>query len=203
MKIKSAEFITSAPDLDSCPESVLHEFAFIGRSNVGKSSLLNMLAGRNALAKVSATPGHTRLINFFLINNAWSMVDLPGYGYASTSKENRLKYQDMIVDYMTKRQNLACVFVLIDSRHSPQVIDLEFVQWLMGSKVPMVLVFTKADKPSATLLQKNIELFKESMSAWCEGFPKIFTSSTATKQGRSELLGFISNVVHGGGVAVA
>jgi GTP-binding protein len=186
MKVHSATFQTSSPDLRSCPESDLQEFAFIGRSNVGKSSLINLLTNKSTLAKVSSTPGRTELINFFLINNKWCLVDLPGYGYAKTA--NRDKFQGMIVDYLTKRSNLSLVFVLIDGRHTPQVIDLEFVHWLMGKNVPCVLVFTKADKLSASALQVNIDLFKEAMSEWCETEPLIFKSSIKTKTGQVELL---------------
>src|SRR4051794_22890167 len=130
MNIKSAVFETSAPNLDSCPEETLPEFAFIGRSNVGKSSLVNLLAGKKNLARVSKIPGYTKLINFFIINKAWRLVDLPGYGYAHVARENQARFNDAVSNYLAKRTNLACVFVLIDSRHSPQKIDLEFIQWL-------------------------------------------------------------------------
>lgn len=195
MKIKTATFQTSAPDFDSCPTSDFPEFAFIGRSNVGKSSLLNMLAGRNALAKVSTTPGHTRLINFFLMNETWCLVDLPGYGYARTSKTNRAGFEQMIVDYLTRRSNLSCVFVLIDSRHEPQVIDLEFVNWLMSNRVPMVLVFTKTDLLKPAHVEKNIGLFKKAMSKWSEHLPRIFTCSSKTQNGRKELLNIITGTL--------
>ncbi|MDB6156108.1 MAG: GTP-binding protein EngB [Chthoniobacteraceae bacterium] len=191
MKIRSALFYTSAPSLDSCPTSALSEFAFIGRSNVGKSSLLNMLAGKDGLAKVSATPGHTQLINFFVINDAWSLVDLPGYGYATTHRTERARFETMISDYLTKRSNLARVFVLIDSRHAPQTIDLEFVQWLMTAGTPIAFVFTKVDKSKPKQVQKNIELFREAVSAMSQEFPPFFTTSIETGDGRSQLLGFI------------
>ncbi len=174
MNVTNVRFQISAPDLASCPDSELREFAFIGRSNVGKSSLLNMLAGAKTLAKVSATPGHTQLINFFPVNSAWTLVDLPGYGYARTAGGDRDRFQQMIAGYLTGRENLAGVFVLIDSRHPPQQIDLEFVQWLITESVPFALVFSKADTVKAGLLQKNIELFQAKIAPWCgdvaEGF---------------------------------
>src|SRR4028119_1454558 len=146
MKIKTAQFVTSALTIESCPPEKLPEFAFIGRSNVGKSSLLNMLTGQSGLAKVSATPGHTRMINFFLIDNAWTMVDLPGYGYAKTIKKDPQQFQAMVASYLSNRASLRCILVLIDSRLTPQQIDLEFVQWLIDNELPFVLVFTKSDK---------------------------------------------------------
>ncbi len=195
MKILSAKFLISAPDLSACPASDLPEFAFIGRSNVGKSSLLNMLAGAKALAKVSATPGHTQLINFFTIDNTWSLVDLPGYGYARKARSERARFQQMIASYLTGRTNLACVFVLIDSRHEPQAIDLEFVQWLLEESVPFTLVFSKADTVKAGLLAKNIELFLGKIAAWCGELPRVFTTSAKTRSGRHELLGFIGETL--------
>jgi GTP-binding protein len=195
MHIYSATFQISAPDLASCPVSDLPEFAFIGRSNVGKSSLLNMLAGRRELARVSPTPGFTQLINFFSMDNTWSLVDLPGYGYAKTSKAERDRFQQMIATYLSGRDNLACVFVLIDARHPPQKIDLEFVQWLMEGTVPWALVFTKADMAKPNQVKKNIELFEEELSLCVEKLPRIFTSSSKTKSGRPELLAFIQETV--------
>jgi GTP-binding protein len=195
MKITSATFNTSAPDLEGCPESPLPEFAFIGRSNVGKSSLLNMLTGKKGLAKVSGSPGHTRLINFFTINERWSLVDLPGYGYARISKQDRERFQELIADFMTHRPNLSCVFALIDARLSPQQIDLEFVRWLMEAGVPFVLVFTKSDKLKASRVAKNITAFTDAMSGWCDGLPRIFTSSAKTGSGRKDLLSFIGQAL--------
>lgn len=195
MKITSANFLTSAPDLESCPPPTVEEFAFIGRSNVGKSSLLNMLTRKKGLAKVSGSPGHTRLINFFDINDQWRMVDLPGYGYAKTSKVDREKFQRMIIEYLTEREGLSCVFVLIDSRHAPQQIDLEFVQWLMEAGVPFVLVFTKSDKSKVSKVAKNMELFGEAMSEWCDGLPRMFATSAEKGDGRQELLGFIEKAI--------
>jgi len=166
MHIKSAVFDLSAPDLDLCPPESVPEFAFIGRSNVGKSSLLNMLSGKKDLARVSLTPGFTKLINFFTMNNNWYLVDLPGYGFAKIARENSAKFNAAVSDYIANRTNLACVFVLLDSRHEPQGIDLEFVKWLGERTTRFALVFTKTDKSKAAVLQKNIELFKEQMAAW-------------------------------------
>jgi GTP-binding protein len=199
MKIGSAKFLISAPDLASCPESELPEFAFIGRSNVGKSSLLNMLAGAKALAKVSTTPGHTQLINFFSINDAWTLVDLPGYGYAKADRGVRGRFEQMIAAYLTGRPNLAVVFVLIDSRHPPQQIDLEFVHWLLEESVPFALVFSKADLVKPGLLKKHIDLFLEKIAAGCAASPRVFTTSVEARSGRTELLAFIAEVLAGAG----
>ena len=195
MHALTAKFQISAPNLALCPVSELREFAFIGRSNVGKSSLLNMLAGAKALAKVSATPGHTQLINFFATNHAWTLVDLPGYGYAKTAGGARDRFQQMIAGYLCGRTNLAGVFVLIDSRHPPQQIDLEFVKWVMSEAVPFSLVFSKADKVKAGLLQKHIELFQEKIAPWCGELPRVFITSAETRSGRQELLGFITETL--------
>jgi GTP-binding protein len=195
MHIKSAIFDGSAPDLDSCPEETLPEFAFIGRSNVGKSSLLNALTGKKGLARVSDTPGFTKLINFFTINNSWRLVDLPGYGFAQVARENKAKFNDAVNNYLVNRENLSCVFALIDSRHPPQKLDLEFVHWLGIQGVPLVLVFTKTDKVNAAQVQQNIELFKESISGWFEKLPEIFTCSSVTRSGLPELLGVIDEVL--------
>jgi len=191
MHIQTAAFQISAPNLASCPVSELSEFAFIGRSNVGKSSLLNYIAGKRELAKVSATPGHTQLINFFLMDKKWTLVDLPGYGYAKRQKSERAKFQDMVATYLSQRTNLSCVFVLIDSKLPPQTIDLEFVEWLSGCEVPYVLVFTKTDKPKPKEVLQNIALFQERMAAWCDHPPKVFTTSSEKREGRHELLDFI------------
>ena len=195
MNIRSATFQISAPDLASCPDSELPEFAFIGRSNVGKSSLLNMLVGGKALAKVSPTPGHTKLINFFSTDRKWSFVDLPGYGFAKTGKRGRDRFQQMIAEYLTGRANLACVFVLIDSRHTPQQIDLDFLQWLMDEGAPHALVFTKTDMSKPNRVKENIELFEAQISAWGRETPVVFTSSAKTKSGRSQLLEFIKHTL--------
>jgi len=195
MKIKSAVFDVSAPDLKSCPKSALPEFAFIGRSNVGKSSLINLLAERRELAMVSDTPGKTKLINFFTINNRWSLVDLPGYGYAEVARRDRHKFNEAVADYLGQRTNIFCVFVLIDSRLPPQNIDLEFVNWLGSCSVPFVLVFTKADKQSAAKTDANIALFKQSLTVQV-GVPlQTFISSSKTKAGRTDILGFIEQTL--------
>jgi GTP-binding protein len=196
MKIKSAEFEVSAPELRSCPKWALPEFAFIGRSNVGKSSLINLLTERRELAKVSDTPGKTKLINFFVINGAWSVVDLPGYGYAAVGQQRRLEFNEAVADFISGRRNLRCVFVLIDSRLSPQPIDLEFLQWLNGlAFVPFALIFTKTDKQSAAQGQANIELFKKAVSDFRAELPDIMVSSAKTRAGRSDILSYIERTL--------
>ena len=197
MKIHSSQFELSAVSLEGCPRSSLPEFAFIGRSNVGKSSLINLLANKDGLARVSGNPGRTREINFFTINGKWSLVDLPGYGFAKVSKADRARFQGFMADYLIKRENLFCSFVLIDSRHSPQRIDLEFVQWLVEGAVPFSLVFTKADKSKAAVLRKNVALFLDAMKEWSEGEPAVFKSSAKTGDGRREILAFIEDAIQG------
>lgn len=191
MKIKSADFEVSAPDLATCPRSELPEFAFIGRSNVGKSSLINLLCERKELAKVSATPGKTKLINFFRINGNWSLVDLPGYGYAHVGKQQRAEFNEAVAEYLQQRKNIVCVFVLIDSRLPPQRIDLDFINWLAGCEVPFAVVFTKTDKHSATQLAANVKLFEETVFTGWEELPATFMTSSKTKNGRTEILNFI------------
>jgi GTP-binding protein len=195
LKIHSAIFAQGAVSLETCPVSKLPEFAFIGRSNVGKSALLNLLSNQTALARVSGKPGRTREINFFTINKEWSMVDLPGYGYAKASLADRARFHEFVSDYLLERSNLSCAFVLIDSRHSPQKIDLEFVRWLVESNIPFNLVFTKADKVKPGEVKRNIALFTEAMAEWSEGEPNIFTSSVKTREGRSEILRFIGEAL--------
>ena len=195
MQIKDAVFEISCPDLESCPDSTLPEFAFIGRSNVGKSSLINMLTRKKDLAITSSKPGRTRLINFFLINKKWSLIDLPGYGYAKASGSDRKKFQEFVTDYLLNRPNMSCVFVLIDSRLTPQRIDLEFTEWLINCEIPFVLIFTKADKSKPRIVEQNIELFKEGMKEFCDGLPRIYTCSSKTEQGRGEVLHFINEAV--------
>ena len=197
MKVHSAKFQTSAPSLALCPISNLPEFAFIGRSNVGKSSLLNVLSGAKALAKVSATPGHTRLINFFSMDGKWTLVDLPGYGYAKTARTEADRFQQMIAGYLTGRENLACVFVLIDSRHPPQGIDLEFVEWLLRESVPFALVFSKSDMVKAGELRENTELFLAKIASWCGDLPRSFVTSAKSGDGRRELLDYIAETLGG------
>jgi GTP-binding protein len=191
MDISSAIFDCSSPDLDSCPDESLPEFAFIGRSNVGKSSLLNLLAGKEALARVSPTPGFTKLINIFTMNKAWRLVDLPGYGFAEGVRKDSARFNHAVSRYLKQRTNLCLVFALIDSGLEPQEMDVEFVEWLARNTVPFVLVFTKTDKVTPTTVQANIEAFTARISAWFEKLPAIFTCSATTEQGRQELLGVI------------
>jgi GTP-binding protein len=196
MKITTVAFDRSAPDLKSCPQSLRPDFAFIGRSNVGKSSLINALTRKKDLAKVSDLPGKTKLINFFVINNAWHLVDLPGYGFAKVTKEQRADFNESVADYLENRENLLCVFVLIDSNLPPQRIDLEFLEWLGGTQTPFALVFTKADKQSATRAQANIELFKKEIAPWWpDELPGIIVTSSKTGDGRAEILEVIAETL--------
>jgi GTP-binding protein len=195
VNILSAIFDRSAPDLDSCPDESLPEFAFIGRSNVGKSSLLNMLAGDEGLARVSPTPGFTKLINLFTMNQCWRLVDLPGYGFAQGARKDRARFNHSVMDYLENRTNLCLVFALIEAGLAPQAIDLEFVEWLVRRAVPFVFVFTKTDKVSAVTAQQSIAAFAERISPWFEKLPAVFTSSAATRRGRQELLGVIDEQI--------
>jgi GTP-binding protein len=195
VKIKSAEFEVSAPDLASCPEWALPEFAFIGRSNVGKSSLVNMLTERRDLAKVSDAPGKTQLINFFVVNGAWCLVDLPGYGFANVGKQRRLEFNDAVADFLSERRNIKCVFVLIDSRHPPQPIDLEFLKWLECESVPFALIFTKTDKQAVSRTQASMNGFRGAMGEWRSEMPDMIASSSKSKAGRSDILGYIEDVL--------
>jgi GTP-binding protein len=195
VQISSAIFDCSAPDLDACPDESLPEFAFIGRSNVGKSSLLNLLAGQDGLARVSPTPGFTKLINFFTINRTWRLVDLPGYGFAEGAKKDSARFNKAVARYLKHRTNLSLVFTLIDSGLSPQEMDLEFVEWLVRNAVPFVLVFTKTDKELPVTVQANIAAFMESISSWFEKPPAIFTCSAAKEMGRPELLKVIDEAI--------
>ena len=191
VNISSATFDCSAPDSDSYPDESLPEFAFIGRSNVGKSSLLNLLAGEQGMARVSSTPGFTKLINIFTINNCWRLVDLPGYGFAQVARKHQARFNEASADYLEHRTNLCLVFALIESGLTPQKIDLEFVEWLVRHAVPFVLVFTKTDKVPAATVQTNLAAFTDRVSAWFEKLPAVFTCSAETGQGRQELLGVI------------
>lgn len=195
MKIQSAQFLLSAPDLSACPEPGRAEVAFIGRSNVGKSSLINLLTRQKDLAKVSATPGKTKLINFFTINDAWHLVDLPGYGYAQVARVDRARFSRTVAEYLERRENLRWVFVLIDSRLSPQPIDLAFLHWLAGRNAPFSLIFTKTDKIKPSALIKAQEVFLESLAEFVEGAPDIFATSTKTGEGRDKILGFIDEAL--------
>jgi GTP-binding protein len=195
MIIKKAEFVISNDDPSKCPKTSKPEFAFVGRSNVGKSSLINMLTGYRNLAKISVTPGKTRLINHFNINDEWFLVDLPGYGYAKTLRTNREKWLLFIRKYLINRENLQCVMVLIDARHEPQKLDLEFMKWLGMNEVPFAMVFTKADKLTRNHLEKNLVNYKKEMLKSWEELPPLFISSAETGAGRDDLLDFIEDIV--------
>lgn len=190
--ILKAEFLISSPDVASCPEGKLPEFAFIGRSNVGKSSLINMITASKGLAKISQTPGKTRLINHFIVNDEWYLVDLPGYGYAKISRSERAKWKKMINAYLLKRENLVCTFILIDSRHEPQKIDLEFMAWMAEHQLPFVLVFTKTDKLSKVKLDDSINNYIRHLSLSWEEVPQMFITSAKTALGKEGLLSFIA-----------
>ena len=194
MKIKTAEFVISNSKVEKCPDSRLPEYAFIGRSNVGKSSLINMLTGRKSLAKTSAKPGKTQLINHFLINKNWHLVDLPGYGYAKVSKSVKRTFQKFITAYFEKRKQMVCAFVLIDSRHEPQKIDLEFMQWLGENQVPFCIIFTKADKLKPKALERNINEYQRQMLEFWAEMPEFFVSSATTGLGQEEILGYIEAI---------
>ena len=195
MIIRSAEFDTSAAGIDDCPPPGLPEFPFIGRSNVGKSSLINMLTNRKGLARVSSTPGHTALINFFTINGAWRLVDLPGYGYVKSGEQNKSKFTGIITGYLPSRISIRRVFVLIDSRHEPHHIDLEFTSWLSGHRVPYALVFTKSDKLKPSAVARNIAAFQTALKEWTPEPPQAFASSAESREGRSDLLNYINSLV--------
>ncbi|MCK0123688.1 ribosome biogenesis GTP-binding protein YihA/YsxC [Gelidibacter sp. F2691] len=191
MIIKTAEFIMSNSDVDKCPKDTLPEYAFIGRSNVGKSSLINMLTNHKNLAKTSGRPGKTQLINHFLINKNWFLVDLPGYGYARVSKSSKKKFQKFITDFFEKRQQLVSAFVLIDLRHEPQKIDLEFMEYMGESGIPFSIIFTKADKLKPKAIERNAEAYmKELLKTW-EETPNYFITSSTSAVGRDEVLQFI------------
>ncbi|MBP6446427.1 MAG: YihA family ribosome biogenesis GTP-binding protein [Saprospiraceae bacterium] len=195
MKIKQAEYIASYPNVGSCPLEDKPEFAFIGRSNVGKSSLINMLTNKKGLAKVSVTPGKTQMINFFEINNSWILVDLPGYGYARTSKSNKATFSKMIRSYLTQRASLSLAFVLIDIRHALQKIDEQFISWCGENQVPFCIVFTKADKISKKVISKHIQIINtELLKSWNE-LPLQFITSSETNAGREEILGYINQII--------
>jgi GTP-binding protein len=194
MKIKSAEFIMSNSNVTKAPKDRIPEYAFIGRSNVGKSSLINMLMGRKDLAKTSGKPGKTQLINHFKVNDTWFLVDLPGYGYAQVSKKKRVIFQHFIENYFKEREQLVCTFVLIDSRHDPQKIDLEFMRFLGENQIPFCIVFTKADKLSSSKLNKQITSYKKKLLQHWESLPQTFTTSSTSKLGREEFLNFIATI---------
>jgi GTP-binding protein len=191
MEIQSAKFIKSSPDLKSCPDAGFPEYAFAGRSNVGKSSLLNLLINIKNLAKTSSTPGKTRLINHYLVNDNWYLVDLPGYGYARAGKKTRESFLTTIGDYLLHRENLACLFILIDCRHRPLKSDLEFIEWTGLNQIPLALIFTKTDKLSGTELNRNLEYYRNTLQQTWEELPPVFTTSALRYSGREELLAFI------------
>jgi GTP-binding protein len=194
MKIKSADFVMSNSNVTKAPQDNIPEYAFIGRSNVGKSSLINMLMERKDLAKTSGKPGKTQLINHFKINDSWFLVDLPGYGYAQISKKKRVIFQHFIENYFKERKQLVCTFVLIDSRHDPQKIDLEFMQFLGENQIPFCIAFTKADKIGSSKINKQITSYKKKLLNYWETLPHSFLTSSSTSLGREEVLDFIENV---------
>lgn len=194
MQIRSAKFISSNSDVAKCPEGNLPEYAFIGRSNVGKSSLINMLTARKGLAKTSATPGKTQMINHFMINDNWYLVDLPGYGYAKVSQTSRARFAAMIEKYLQQRSNLVCTFVLIDIRHEPQTNDMDFMSWMLEQQLPFAMIFTKADKLSKTAVAKAVAHYTElALQYWAE-MPPVFISSAETGEGRNEILSYIESL---------
>ena len=192
--IKNATYIISSPDVKDCPRSVLPEYAFIGRSNVGKSSLINMLCHNPKLAKTSQKPGKTLLINHFLINESWHLVDLPGYGYAQAGQQQREALRRMIERYCLLREQLVCLFVLIDCRHEAQKIDMEFINWLGENGVPFALVFTKGDKLGKVRLKENVEAYKQQLLEYWEELPPVFVTSSETGLGREELTQYIEEL---------
>lgn len=196
MKIRSAVFEVSNSDVSKCPEGNRHEYAFIGRSNVGKSSLINMLTGHRSLAKTSQTPGKTLLINHFLINDEWYIVDLPGYGFAKRSRDERDRLQRIITDYVSRREQMTCLFVLVDGRHKPQKNDTEFMNWLGENGVPFAIVFTKLDKLGRVAGQQAVDAYKREMLETWEELPPMFVTSSADGRGRDELLDYIDQLNH-------
>ena len=194
MEIKSASFVMSNSQVEKCPTIKLPEYAFIGRSNVGKSSLINMLTGRKSLAKTSGRPGKTQLINQFLINHEWHLVDLPGYGYARVSKKAKKTFQKFITDYFQQREPLVCAFVLVDSRHEPQKIDLEFMQWLGENQIPFSIIFTKADKVKPKALEKQVNDYNAVLLETWESLPPYFITSSSKNLGGEEVLNYIDEI---------
>ncbi len=197
MEITKSEFVSSVADVRKCPPSDKPEFAFIGRSNVGKSSLLNMLTSRKNLAKTSNKPGKTQTINHFIVNDQWYLVDLPGYGYASVSKEKRAGFGKIIESYVLKRENLNCLFILLDSRLEPQKIDLEFIQWAGEKEIPLGLIFTKADKLTKNQLKRNITNYRETLHKTWEELPPIAVTSSTDKSGKEDVLSIIAKALGG------
>ena len=194
MIVNSARFVTSSPSVDKCPDTQMHEYAFIGRSNVGKSSLINMLTGKKDLAMTSATPGKTMLINHFIVNDKWQIVDLPGYGYARRSKADRARLEDMIHNYILNRQQMTNLFLLIDGRHQPQKIDLEFMNWLGENGVPFSIVFTKLDKLTSTAARKATADYCSALLEYWNELPPVFRTSSVDRRGRNEILDYIEQL---------
>lgn len=194
MQIKSADFLVSSARIEQCPDGSLPEYAFIGRSNVGKSSLINMLTGKGKLAKTSATPGKTILINHYIINGEWYLVDLPGYGYAKRSKKDTERFEHMITTYILDREQMTNLFLLIDVRHEPQQIDLEFMEWLGENSVPFSIVFTKADKVAKAKLKGNVMHYLTELKKQWEELPPYFVTSSEAKMGREEILNYIEEI---------
>lgn len=194
MQIKSAKFYISSQKEKDCPKTIMPEYAFIGRSNVGKSSLINMITNQKKLAKTSSTPGKTQLINHFLINNSWYIVDLPGYGYAKTSKSNKKKFQKSITEYFKKRKQLVSAFILIDIRHSPLKIDLEFIIWLATNKIPFSIIFTKTDKITKTEIDNKLLNYKKEVEKNWEILPEFFISSSKKHTGKEDILNYIDKI---------
>lgn len=195
MKIKSANFIISNSDVEKCPKELLPEYAFIGRSNVGKSSLINMLMDRKNLAKTSGRPGKTQLINHFKVNDNWFLVDLPGYGYARVSKKDKKTFQKYITNYFEQRKQLVCSFVLVDIRHEPQKVDMEFMEWMGENGIPFCIIFTKADKLKPKVIEKNVDTYMQKLleGVWEEA-PQYFVTSSSKTVGRDKVLGFIEDI---------
>ena len=194
MHIKTATFVVSNQDVSKCPENNLAEYAFIGRSNVGKSSLINMLTNKKKLAKTSGRPGKTQLINHFLINEQWYLVDLPGYGYARVSKSSKKTFQKFITAYFRKRKQLASAFVLVDIRHEPQQIDLNFMQWLGEHQIPFSIIFTKSDKLKPKAIERNVAHYQSILNKSWEELPKHFITSSASYEGKEQLLNYIDSI---------
>lgn len=194
MIVNTARFVTSSPSVDKCPDTQMHEYAFIGRSNVGKSSLINMLTGKKDLAMTSATPGKTMLINHFIVNDKWQIVDLPGYGYARRSKADRARLEDMIHNYILNRQQMTNLFLLIDGRHQPQKIDLEFMNWLGENGVPFSIVFTKLDKLTSTAARKATADYCAALLEYWDELPPVFRTSSVDRRGRTEILDYIEQL---------
>jgi len=192
--IKQAKFLISNTDVKRCPAPDRPEYAFIGRSNVGKSSLINMLVGQNSLAKVSVRPGKTQLINHFIVDESWYLVDLPGYGYAKIAISVKEKFQQLISRYILDRENLYCLFVLIDIRHNPQKIDIEFITWLGENQIPFAIIFTKADKLGKVTAAKNVAVYTQELKNLWEELPPVFVSSSLDGSGREEIISYIETI---------